>query len=174
MGCEEGEGMKNLARNLLGFLAVIFIFVQIRVDVNAQNLEPLVNLPHKVFIPMVAVSKIGENQVVPTSTLAPTLTPTLTSTPTPTPTPIIVENCPSSPSEMASIVGGMQNMWTPPSWVGGAWTFSSGGSFHTLTVPSFVTLSSWIDFWNGSTSSPDRLEEGESLSLSDASFHCQP
>ena len=153
------------------FVALFLMIIQIKSEVTAQSFEASIPGNFKVFIPMVAIFK-------PSETPAPTAVPTATIVPTPSVTPtitptIVVENCPSTPAEMASVVGGLPNMWTPPSWAQGAWTFTSDGSFYTLTVPSYSTLSSWIDFWNGSISGPDRLDEGESLSLSDASFHCQ-
>ena len=161
--------LKKMA--LFMFIMQFLMLIQVKSEVAAQSFDASIPGNFKIYIPMVGVFKRSET---PTPTAVPTATavPTPSVTPTVTPT-VIVENCPSTPAEMASVVGGMPNMWTPPSWAQGAWTFASGGSFHTLTVPSYSTLSSWIDFWNGSISGPDRLDEGESLSLSDASFHCQ-
>lgn len=81
-------------------------------------------------------------------------------------------SCPDSVEQVAAIVGGNPDQWTVPDWSGGAWVFKSDGSFVTLNVPS-IDGQTWIDYWNGEIGAADRLEVGESLALSDASFHCK-
>lgn len=82
--------------------------------------------------------------------------------------------CPSSTEEVAALVGGSANMWTPPDWSGGAWVFRSGGEFINLTVPTIEGFNTWVDYWNGSKGAPDKLNPGQSLALNEASFHCHP
>lgn len=104
-----------------------------------------------------------ENAVV-----EPTSVPT-TATPEPQTSGL---GCPVSIEQVASLIGGSANMWTPPDWSGGAWVFRSGGEFINLTVPTVQGSNTWIDFWNGSRNAPDKLEPGQTLALNEASFHC--
>ena len=105
--------------------------------------------------------------------LTATAVPATAVPPTATPVPQASGKvCPSSTGEVAALVGGSANMWTPPDWSGGAWVFRSGGEFINLTVPTIQGSNTWIDYWNGSKGAPDKLNPGQTLALNEASFHC--
>lgn len=76
-------------------------------------------------------------------------------------------SCPTATTaQIAAAIGGNADNWTAPTAPGGAWVFKSA-DFVTLNVPGFGR----IDYWNSQTNKPASLTTG-SLSLEDASFHC--
>lgn len=84
--------------------------------------------------------------------------------------------CPSNATQVAGLVGGSPMEWTPPDHSEGAWVYQAGqeGQFYLLTASVVPGSNAWIDYWNGSTRTADRLTNWASLSLADASFHCRP
>lgn len=89
------------------------------------------------------------------------------------------KSCPTNTVQVAGLVGGEPNYWNAPTWPGGAWVFAvprvnnNPSTFLLLTAAEVPgTLDTHIDYWNSSTGKADVLDNWQSMSLADASYHC--
>jgi len=78
--------------------------------------------------------------------------------------------CPSTREEIARLIGGEAQYWTPPTWSQGAWVYKKKAEYISLRYPGFGRLDVWIDGVVEITS--DNAFLLDEHFVDEASFHC--
>jgi hypothetical protein len=78
--------------------------------------------------------------------------------------------CPSTRDEIADLIGGEPEHWTPPDWTEGAWVYRNKGQFIPLHYPGIGRLDVWINRTVEITKDNAYLLDRNQFD--EASFHC--
>lgn len=105
--------------------------------------------------------------VIITATPQPTRPPTRQPTAQPTSAP--ADRCPTSPSEVADLIGGDASSWSLlPGTNGTGWKYATGSDAVTMTAPSFGR----VDYWNSTSPNLSIRNGQQALNVTEATFWC--